>query len=90
MPDYAALVEGIVKGLVDLPDQVRVSEVRNGSGSVLVTIKVADQDMGRVIGRRGSTINAIRLIAKAAAVKAKERVDVEVDEEEGPVDGEEL
>ncbi|EHM09499.1 putative RNA-binding protein (contains KH domain) [Thermanaerovibrio velox DSM 12556] len=90
MPDYAALVEGIVKGLVDLPDCVRVSEVRNGSGSVLVTVKVAEQDMGRVIGRRGSTINAIRLVAKAAAVKAKERVDVEVDEEEGPVHGEEL
>ncbi|ACZ19646.1 KH type 2 domain protein [Thermanaerovibrio acidaminovorans DSM 6589] len=87
MPNYAALVEWIVKGLVDLPDQVEVTEDRGSSGAVLVTIKVADQDMGRVIGKKGSTINAIRLIAKAAAVKAKERVDVEVQEEEEP-DGE--
>lgn len=82
MPNYAVLVEGIVKGLVDLPQEVRVTEVRNGAGSVLVTVRVAERDMGRVIGKRGSTISAIRLIAKAAAIKAKERVDVEVEEED--------
>ena len=44
-------------------------------------IRVAHEDVGRIIGKRGATINAIRLLAKAAAVKAGEKVDVDIVEE---------
>lgn len=78
MPDYGDLVESIVRRLVNAPDQVKVTSERSGSGAVLVTIVTAPDDVGRVIGRRGATINAIRLVAKAAAVKPGEKVDVDL------------
>lgn len=78
MPEYGALVESIVKRLVNAPDKVEVTTDRSSSGAVLVTISTAPDDVGRVIGRRGSTINAIRLVAKAAAVKPNEKVDVDL------------
>ena len=49
--------------------------------STKVMIRVAHEDVGRIIGKRGATINAIRLLAKAAAVKAGEKVDVDIVEE---------
>ena len=81
MPDYAGLVDCIVRRLVLQPDAVRVSEVRNSSGAVLVTIETAPEDIGRVIGKRGATINSIRLVTKAAATKSGDKVDVDVEEE---------
>ncbi|MBQ3458857.1 MAG: KH domain-containing protein, partial [Synergistaceae bacterium] len=62
------------------PDSV---EVENGEedGGNKILIRVAHEDVGRVIGKRGATINAIRLLAKAAAVKAGERVDVDIIED---------
>jgi predicted RNA-binding protein YlqC (UPF0109 family) len=80
MADYVDLVELIVKRLVTKPDEVKVSEDRSDSGAILVTIKVADDDIGRVIGKKGSTINAIRHVAKAASIKSGEKVDVDVEE----------
>ena len=53
-------------------------EEENG---IKVMIRVAHEDVGRIIGKRGATINAIRLLAKAAAVKAGERVDIDIVEE---------
>ncbi|MBQ7561351.1 MAG: KH domain-containing protein, partial [Synergistaceae bacterium] len=50
-------------------------------GGNKILIRVAHEDVGRVIGKRGATINAIRLLAKAAAVKAGERVDVDIIED---------
>lgn len=81
MPEYGNLVEYLVRRLVTQPDKVRVAEKRSDLGAVLVTIEVATEDIGRVIGKRGATINAIRLIAKAAAVKSGEKVDVDVEED---------
>lgn len=81
MADYVDLVELIVKRLVTKPDEVKVSEDRSDSGAILVTIKVADDDIGRVIGKKGSTINAIRHVAKAASIKSGEKVDVDVEED---------
>ena len=48
---------------------------------VLVTIRVDSEDVGRVIGKKGSTINAIRHVAKAASIKSGEKVDVDVKED---------
>ena len=80
MANYKELVEFIVKYLVTQPEVVSV-ESNDGEGGVKVLIKVAHEDVGRIIGKRGATINAIRLLAKAAAVKAGERVDVDIVEE---------
>ena len=81
MPDYIELVDLIVRKLVTKPDKVKISENRSDSGAVLLSIKVAEEDIGRVIGKKGSTINAIRHVAKAASIKSGEKVDVDVEEE---------
>ena len=80
MVNYKELVEFIVKHLVTQPDAVSV-ESSDEEGGIKVLIRVAHEDVGRIIGKRGATINAIRLLAKAAAVKAGERVDVDIVEE---------
>ena len=80
MVNYKELVEFIVKHLVTQPDTVEV-ECGEEDGGSKILIRVAHEDVGRVIGKRGATINAIRLLAKAAAVKAGERVDVDIVED---------
>ncbi|MDR3332566.1 MAG: KH domain-containing protein [Synergistaceae bacterium] len=78
MPDYGSIVEYIVRRLVNHPDNVKVTSEYSESGAVMVTISTAPDDIGRVIGKRGATINAIRLVAKAASVKPGEKVDVDL------------
>lgn len=79
MVDYADLVKTIVMQLVTKPEDV---EVRQDSedGKIKVSIKVNPEDMGRVIGKAGSTIKSIRVVAKAASIKSKEKIDVIVEE----------
>jgi predicted RNA-binding protein YlqC (UPF0109 family) len=60
------LVEFLVRALVSDPDQVRVVEL-DDAGDTVLEVHVADDDLGRVIGRDGRVANAIRTIAKAAA-----------------------
>jgi predicted RNA-binding protein YlqC (UPF0109 family) len=60
------LVEFLVRSLVDDPDAVRVEEL-DGDDGVVLEVHVADDDLGRVIGRDGRVANAIRTLAKAAA-----------------------
>ena len=79
MASYKELVEFVVKYLVTQPEVASV-ESSEGENGVKVTIRVAHEDVGRIIGKRGATINAIRLLTKAAAVKAGERVDVDIEE----------
>lgn len=62
------LLEFIARELVDEPDEVRVEETDDDRG-VLLTLRVAKDDMGKVIGRGGRTARAIRSIMKAAAVR---------------------
>jgi predicted RNA-binding protein YlqC (UPF0109 family) len=71
------LVEYVARGLVEQPDQVRVSEVRQ-SNLIIYELEVAPDDMGKVIGRQGRVINALRALVKAAAVRRGVRVNVEV------------
>lgn len=78
MPDYGGIVEYIIRKLVNEPDEVDVASEKNQAGAVLLTISTAPGDVGRVIGKRGATINAIRLVVKAAAVKPGEKVDVDI------------
>jgi len=71
------LVENIVCSLVDSPDQVVVGETAGETVTVL-EIRVAPDDIGKVIGKEGRIANAIRTVAKAAAAKNNRRVTVEI------------
>ncbi len=71
------LVEFIAKSLVDNPDEVFVNEIE-GSQSVIIELKVAPEDMGKIIGKQGRIAKAIRTVVKAAAIKDNKRVVVEI------------
>jgi uncharacterized protein len=72
------LLEYLVRGLVEHPDEVRVTEVPEDDGALVLELSVADDDYGSVIGRGGRTASAIRTVVKAAAVKDKRRVFVDI------------
>ncbi len=71
------LVEVIAKALVDDPDSVAVTERQDGKTTV-IEVRVADGDMGKVIGKQGRIAKAIRSVVKAAAVKEDKRVVVDI------------
>ena len=71
------LVEFIAKSLVDNPDMVSVKEVES-SQSIIIELKVAPEDMGKIIGKQGRIAKAIRTVVKAAAIKDNKRVVVEI------------
>ena len=71
------LLEVIAKSLVDNPDEVVVTEKETEKGLVL-ELKVAPSDMGKVIGKQGRIAKAIRTVVKAAATKANLKVVVEI------------
>lgn len=71
------LVEVIAKELVDFPDQVIVTEKETEKG-LLIELKVADSDMGKVIGKQGKIANAIRAVVKAAASKQDKKVILDI------------
>ena len=72
------LVETIAKALVDHPDEVTVTENRDGK-NVEINLHVAQGDMGKVIGKQGRLAKAIRVVVKAASVKDDLQVDVNID-----------
>jgi predicted RNA-binding protein YlqC (UPF0109 family) len=71
------LLEFLVKSLVEDPEAVEVEELEE-DGDLIYEISVADGDLGRVIGKGGRVANAIRTIAKAAAVRIDRRVIVDI------------
>lgn len=71
------LVEVIAKSLVDKPDEVKVNEIV-GEQSIILELRVAPEDMGKVIGKQGRIAKAIRTVVKAAAIKEEKRVVVEI------------
>ena len=71
------LVEFLARALVEEPDAVKVEELEE-NGDIVLEITVAEDDVGRVIGRGGRIANAIRTLAKAAAVREDRRVIVEI------------
>ena len=71
------LVEVIAKSLVDSPDEVVVTEVEK-ENSVVIELKVAPADMGKVIGRQGRIAKAIRTVVKAASSKSSKKVIVDI------------
>jgi uncharacterized protein len=72
------LLEYLARGLVEHPDEVSVNEVREDDGAVVLELSVADDDYGSVIGRGGRTASALRTVVKAASVKERRRVFVDI------------
>ena len=71
------LIKYIAQALVDNPDQVEVAEVEGNQTSVL-ELKVAKEDLGKVIGKQGRTARAMRTILSAASAKVKKRTVLEI------------
>jgi predicted RNA-binding protein YlqC (UPF0109 family) len=71
------LVEYIAKSLVDNPEEVSVTQV-HGERAVVLELRVASEDMGKVIGKQGRIAKAIRTVVKAAATKEGKRAVVEI------------
>ena len=71
------LLEVIVKSLVDNPDMVEITESTSET-SLILQLKVSQEDMGKVIGKQGRIAKAIRTVVKAAAIKQNIRVVVEI------------
>jgi len=72
------LLEYLAKGLVDQPDAVRVTEVQEDDGALLLELSVDDDDYGSVIGRGGRTASALRTVIKAAGSGRRRRVFVDI------------
>ncbi|MBZ5508638.1 MAG: KH domain-containing protein [Acidobacteriia bacterium] len=82
------LVEQIAQALVDAPEQVQVTPVEDGDATIL-ELRVAQSDLGKVIGRQGRTAKSIRTILGAASMKFKKRYMLEIiedEEEDGPAE----
>jgi predicted RNA-binding protein YlqC (UPF0109 family) len=71
------LVKMIARSLVDNPEQVEVNEIE-GEQSIIIELRVAPDDMGKVIGKQGRIAKAIRTVVKAAATRKSKKVVVEI------------
>lgn len=71
------LIETIAKALVDKPEQVEVTEV-DGEQTTVLELKVAKEDLGKVIGKEGRTARALRIILSAASTKLRRRSVLEI------------
>jgi predicted RNA-binding protein YlqC (UPF0109 family) len=72
------LLESLARSLVADPDAVVVNEVEEIDGEVVLELEVAEDDLGRVIGRGGRVANALRSVMKAAATREEKRVVVDI------------
>lgn len=79
--DMRSLVEQIAQALVDAPAEVQVREVADADATVL-ELRVAQTDLGKVIGKQGRTAKSIRTILGAASMKLKKRYTLEIIEED--------
>ena len=71
------VVETIAKALVDNPDDVAVTEV-DGEAAIVLELRVAPQDLGKVIGKQGRTARAMRTLLRAAGMKLRKRFVLEI------------
>lgn len=71
------LIEVIARALVDFPDQVEIQEVE-GEKTTVLELRVAKEDLGKVIGKQGKTARAMRTILNANATKLKKRAVLEI------------
>jgi hypothetical protein len=78
MSDLKEFIEYVVKSVVDNPDEVRIKEI-SGEQAVIYELQVGKRDMGKVLGKHGSNVTAIRTLLSAVSAKAgKKRVTLEI------------
>ena len=71
------LIEFLARALVDHPDEVQVAEIA-GEQTIVLELRVAKGDLGKVIGKQGRTVKAMRAILSAASSKLRKRADLEI------------
>lgn len=76
------LLEYLARRLVDDPDAVRIERAEREDGVVVLRLSVAPDDVGKVIGRQGRIVRALRTLVRASAARTRERVTVEIVERE--------
>lgn len=76
--DYRALVEYVARSLAEKPEEVSVEAFERGGGTVAITVKLADEDIGRFIGKAGRNIEAIRTLVRVASLRDRKRVFVDL------------
>jgi predicted RNA-binding protein YlqC (UPF0109 family) len=76
--DYRALVEYVAKSLAEKPEDVLVEAFERGGGTVAIKVKLADEDVGRFIGKAGRNIEAIRTLVRVASSRDRKRVFVDL------------
>ena len=72
------LIEYIARSLVDDPEQVQVGQIRGGAGKFRLELRVAREDMGRVIGKGGRVANAMRVLLRVSAAREGKQVSLDV------------
>lgn len=72
------LVEYLARSLVDKPDAVSVESFEEGDGSTVIELSVDEDDVGKIIGRGGRTVNALRCVLRACATKQDSRILLDV------------
>jgi predicted RNA-binding protein YlqC (UPF0109 family) len=75
-PTASSVLTHIVKSIVDTPEAVKIESIED-EGKIILEVRVAEGDLGRVIGRRGRTAQSIRAVVRAAASRDNAEVDVD-------------
>lgn len=78
------LLEEIVKSIVDKPEEVKIEEHEDTVEGTILTLSVAPEDMGKVIGKEGKIIKAIRTVIRVLAIKNGKRVTINLLDVESP------
>jgi predicted RNA-binding protein YlqC (UPF0109 family) len=76
--DYRALVEFIARAVADKPEEVDIHAVDRGRGTLAIKVRMADEDMGRLIGKGGRNIEALRTLVRVASLRERKRVFVDL------------
>lgn len=76
--DLKLILEDMARAIVESPESVEVTEEVKEDGSIVLTLKVAEEDMGMIIGKHGKIARALRTVTKAAAKIADKKITVEI------------
>jgi predicted RNA-binding protein YlqC (UPF0109 family) len=77
LSELSKMIEYMARMLVDFPDQVEVNEVE-GENTTVIELKVAKEDLGKIIGKQGRTARAVRTVLNGASTKLRKRTVLEI------------
>ena len=76
--DYRALVDFVARSVADKPAEVEVNAIDRGRGTIAIKVRMADEDMGRLIDKAGRNIEALRTLVRVASLRERKRVVVDL------------